>query len=47
MEKGETVHQPGTVFAKSITLKNGRVIYAENYGLRAFCFRPRPKTNKR
>ncbi len=31
----------GAVFTRSITLKNGRVIYAVDYGLKAFCFSPR------
>jgi hypothetical protein len=28
----------GAVFSPKITLKNGRVIYAADYGLKAFCF---------
>jgi hypothetical protein len=31
----------GAVFSPKITLKNGRVIYAADYGLKAFCFHPR------
>lgn len=27
-----------TVYSKFITLKNGRRIYAAQYGLKAFCF---------
>ena len=33
----------GAVFTRSITLKNGRVIYAADYGLKAFCFSPKRK----
>jgi hypothetical protein len=35
----------GAVFSPKITLKNGRVIYAADYGLKAFCFSP--KTRKK
>jgi hypothetical protein len=35
----------GGVFTPHITLKNGRVIYAADYGLKAFVFYP--KTRKR
>lgn len=31
----------GAVFSPKITLKNGRVIYAADYGLKAFCFIPK------
>ena len=31
----------GAVFSPKITLKNGRVIYAADYGLKSFCFFPR------
>lgn len=35
----------GAVFSPKITLKNGRVIYAADYGLKAFCFsRVRPRS---
>lgn len=33
-------------FAKSITLKNGRVIYAADYGLKAFPLRGKKKSRK-
>jgi len=33
-------------FATSITLKDGRKIYASDYGLRAFPIRRGPKKNK-
>jgi len=31
----------GAVFSPKITLKNGRVIYAADYGLKAFAFYPK------
>jgi hypothetical protein len=31
----------GGVFTPHVTLKNGRVIYAADYGLKAFFFSPR------
>jgi hypothetical protein len=31
----------GPVYTASITLKNGRVIYASDYGLKAFVFYPK------
>jgi len=31
----------GAVFSPRITLKNGRVIYASDYGLKAFVFYPK------
>ena len=37
----------GAVFSPKITLKNGRVIYAADYGLKAFCFSPRSPKPKR
>lgn len=36
----------GAVFSPKITLKNGRVIYAADYGLKAFCFSPRSPKQK-
>lgn len=33
----------GAVFSPKITLKNGRVIYAADYGLKAFCFSPKSR----
>ncbi len=37
----------GAVFSPHITLKNGRVIYAADYGLKAFCFSPHSPKPKR
>ena len=38
----------GGVFTPHITLRNGRVIHAADYGLKAFCFTPRtPKTKRK
>jgi hypothetical protein len=37
----------GGVFTPHITLKNGRVIYAADYGLKAFYIGPRTRKPKR
>lgn len=35
------------IFTKYITLKNGKRIYAANYGLKAFCIEVRDKEEKK
>jgi hypothetical protein len=35
------------VYTKTIRLKNGRILIAADYGLKAFCFIPRDRNKKR